>query len=480
MLTFNDLLRLLFGDNRKRLSRESLWNQVCAYLTPCRQERIRNLFLFFCSSGKDNLSAIECVSFLTFLFWMESIAFITGRYASPLSLFPSLTRSINYKPVALECTSKLFADFHLRSTDSISFHQCILWLYSHGAEYLCASKNAIASDPCVTCHADYLLALLASAFDHNRLTYEEIMAPLKDISKSGGPLTKEVVSFFFMGILRPNLFDEEHKYFSILCNALSLLFGDEIDRRTFLYCVTVMVLLNHKTTEHKAILRLCYACFGAVSSDDLKRMLTDAFVFSSRLVVHGYQDITVHTEEKSRSVLKECWPLLMKKVPITERADVSFDAFCDVATLLLSFFCKASHFNDPVVALKQYLVDGKVEERNVVLEGECGCGALLEGENKRNVEGECEQVAGVSLWQTLFPTRDMAATLFPARGMMTQFPTRDMTTTQFPTSGMTTQLSQQESELKAAPASVFIYSVFSPVSAIGCSCIVAEAVWRHV
>ena len=115
MLTFNDLLRLLFGDNRKRLSRESLWNQVCAYLTPCRQERIRNLFLFFCSSGKDNLSAIECVSFLTFLFWMESIAFITGRYASPLSLFPSLTRSINYKPVALECTSKLFADFHLRN-----------------------------------------------------------------------------------------------------------------------------------------------------------------------------------------------------------------------------------------------------------------------------------------------------------------------------------------------------------------------------
>lgn len=473
MLTFNDLLRLLFGDNRKRLSRESLWNQVCAYLTPCRQERIRNLFLFFCSSGKDNLSAIECVSFLTFLFWMESIAFITGRYASPLLLLHSLTRSINYKPVALECTSKLFADFHLRSTDSISFHQCILWLYSHGAEYICASKNAIASDPCVTCHADYLLALLASAFDHNRLTYEEIMAPLKDISKSGGPLTKEVVSFFFMGILRPNLFDEEHKYFSILCNALSLLFGDDIDRRTFLYCVTVMVLLNHKTTEHKAILRLCYACLGAVSSDDLRRMLTDAFVFSSRLVIHGYQDITVHTEEKSRSVLKECWPLLMKKVPITEHADVSFDAFCDVATLLLSFFCKASHFNDPVVALKQYLVDGKVEERNVVLEGECGYEALL--------EGECEQVAGVSLWQTLFPARGMM-TQYPTRGMTTtQYPTRGMTTTQFPTRGMTTtQLSQQESELKAAPASVFIYSVFSPVSAIGCSCIVAEAVWRHV
>ena len=107
-----------------------------------------------------------------------------------------------------------------------------------------------------------------------------------------------------------------------------------------------------------------------------------------------------------------------------------------------------------MVALKQYLVDGKVEERNVVLEGECGYEALL--------EGECEPVAGVSLWQTLFPARGMTTTQYPTRGMTT------------------TQLSQQESELKAAPASVFIYSVFSPVSAIGCSCIVAEVVWRHV
>ena len=71
---------------------------------------------------------------------------------------------------------------------------------------------------------------------------------------------------------------------------------------------------------------------------------------------------------------------------------------------------------------------------------------------------------------TQFPTSGMTTTQYTTRGMMTQFPT----------SGMTTQLSQQESELKAAPASVFIYSVFSPVSAIGCSCIVAEAVWRHV
>ena len=379
----NDFLFLLFGSDRKQYNREALWEKTCWYLSKNRMERIHHLFLFFCSVNKDDLSASECVSFLSFFFWIESVVFITGRYVSPFfSFLATSCPRISFKPIGVECTSKLYDDYNLSSSDSISFNMCVSWLYCHGNEYLFKVKESEIHENRLTCHASYLLSLIAFAFDHNRLSFDDILTQLRDVMKSDEPLSQESISLFFMGILRPNLFNQEYHYFDIICKTIHLLFGNRIDRHSFLFVIIMIILLYHKKSEWAAILEVAYFCFRRVSAEEMHLFLTDAFLFSSNLDIHDHQVITVHVSERSKSLLDECWTLLATRYSFTDGSTVSIHQFTEFISFLLSFFGNASHCDDPVASLKRFL--------------------QKEGEPKTNEA--VKEFRGVSIWQQLFPT----------------------------------------------------------------------------
>lgn len=289
---------------------------------------------------------------------------------------------ISFKPIGVECTSKLYDDYNLSYSGSISFNKCVSWLYCHGNEYLFKVKESEIHENRLICHASYLLSLIAFAFDHNRLSFDDILTQLRDVMKSDEPLSQESISLFFMGILRPNLFNQEYHYFDIICKTIHLLFGNRIDRNSFLFVIIMIILLNHKKSEWAAILEVAYFCFRRVSAEEMHLFLTDAFLFSSNLDIHDHQVITVHVSERSKSLLDECWALLATRFSFTDGSTVSIHQFTEFISFLLSFFGNASHCDDPVASLKRFL--------------------QKEGEPKTNEA--VKEFRGVSIWQQLFPT----------------------------------------------------------------------------
>ena len=207
------------------------------------------------------------------------------------------------------------------------------------------------------------------------------------MKKNEESLSLETVSFFFSGILRPNPFNQEYDYFKTICRVVQRLFGNDINRNTFLFLITTIIVLNHKKElEWNDILKESYFCFREVGMTQMKLFLQDAFLFSSSLEINDHQEITVHTEEKN-SLLKTCWELLVEKFAFTEESAVSCDQFSEYISLLLSYFGNPSLHKDPLPDLIQFLQSNTGES---------------------SIDATQNDIIYPSLWKKLFPTRQVA------------------------------------------------------------------------